>query len=511
MPAGAPITLDGRIDEAEWSDAFSVVQPLAEGKSLRFRLKRTGPWLALSAAATRPYSGETLRLFVADEFGTWITEVMFGLGMPQIPPATWRRAPPGMLTNVEPESPRGALVRLDVAGEASWGAECLFALKELGIGRGDRRAFRALAAVGNDREGALLALPEGVKASPDVSTYARFSSPDSWGATERWDPPDADASRAFDDAAVLFNLFREYQRFSQREEPDRLVISTAVHPRSLARIQELRGLLEDGRRRNPTLPAWTYFLGRLLNQANLFAEARTVIESVPAPLRSLDAFVTLEAEHHLYLQEWDQATEALARNPKAKGAEDTLVLVKQAASAWQEELRAREVDAAKVEKNPRIRIQTEKGAIDCELFEDEAPRAVRNFMDLVLKQKFYDRLRFHAVFGGTTVRAGDPRTRPGSTDTSGGPPWRLRRDPCPRHMFRGTLAMVPAEGGVLHGSEFSIAISPHLREEQSLGIFGRVIAGMEVVDSLEQDDKLLSIEVLERRNHAYDPQSARIR
>jgi peptidyl-prolyl cis-trans isomerase B (cyclophilin B) len=464
------------------------------------------------------YRGEVLWLYTADENGAWFTSLAFGIGRPSLPPLVWRRGAPGALSDAErgppPESPRAARVRLDVTSKERWSAEYLVRLSALGIGRGDAR--RRLARITVDRPGQeekpVLALPEDTRKPFDVTGYARLVTPDAWGAGERWAPVSADVSREFDDHEFLHGLFIEHDRLSPRDQPDKLILQNAVRPRSMARIRSLQEKLEQGRQRNATLPAWPYFLGRLLNEGNLYAEARRVVESIPEPLQGLDLFAGLAADHYNATMEFEKALAICRAYPEMTGARDIAKAGMAGLRAWAAEKEALKKDAAKEERNPRIKLVTEKGDIVCELFEDDAPHAVRNFMDLILKQKYFDNLRFHRVSGATVAETGDPRSRPGAEDGDpDGPGWRIRADRSPRPFLRGYLSTVPVKEGGMHGSRFSIALSAAVMQSRSAAVFGRVVEGQDVLDSLEQDDGLERIEVLFKRNHSYDCADSRVR
>jgi cyclophilin family peptidyl-prolyl cis-trans isomerase len=506
---GREIVLDGKVEEAEWRDAFSV-----GGGRVRFHLKRTGPWLALALAGEGAYRGEILRFYAADANGAWFTTLVFGVGQPTLPPALWRRASADGLREArggQPACPRACRVRVDVTGKERWSAEYLLRLSALGIGRGDLRSWRARVTLVRPRPDMepVFVLPEGAVQPLDLAGYARLVSPDAWGAEERWAPVSADVSREFDDNEFLHRLFLEHDRITSRDSPAQLVIQSAVRPRSRARIDRLREQLEQGRRRNPTLPAWTYFLGRLLNEANLYTEARRVVEGIPEPLRGLDPFANLAADHYNDTMEFVKALEVCRVNPRMRGARTATKVALAGRRAWSAEQEARKKDAAKEELNPRVRIVTEKGSIVCELFEDDAPHAVRNLMDLIVKQKYFDELRFHAVLGGAFAHVGDPRTRSGADGDADGPDWLLRGDKSHRPLLRGCLAAVPVEGGALHGSQFMLSLVPLLDMGRVATVFGRVVEGQDVLESLEQDDRLERIEVIHKRNHSYDPQGAR--
>lgn len=513
--AGVPITLDARVDDAEWADAFSITREEPDGRRIRFRLKRTGPWLALAVEGEKAYRGEVVRLYVTDATAAWVTNVILGLGQPALPPALWRRGRAADFDHPDlgpGESPRACLVRVDVGSRERWSAEVLLRLGALGIGRGDLRDLRGLVAIhAHDPERReVLKLPGGAGDPHDPSQYARLVSPDRWGAGETWPPVTPEETCEFDDGALLYRLCLEHDRVSQREMPDQLVIANAVQPRTASRIAALRKELEDGRGRNPTLPAWTYFLGRLLHEANLYEEARELIDSIPAPLRVIDPFVSLAAEHFLDTEQFDVAIEICQRCPYMRGHSEVMKLATQGKRIQEEERAAIARDEAKEEKNPRVALVTSKGRIVLELFEDDAPGAVRNFMDLVLRRKFYDGLRFHEVGGARLAMIGDPRTRLGSTDTKGGPGFRLKKDRSERGLLRGYVAALPLEDGTFHGSQFIITLAPMIGEMAHTFVLGRVVEGMDVLLTIEQDDIVQEVVVLSRRNHGYEASGARV-
>ena len=423
---GAPIQLDSRVEEKEWADAFTVTSDRPAGGKVSLHLKRTGPWLALALDAEGPYRGEMMRLYVTDDTGAFVTSIVFGLGQCAVPPALWRRRTPRGLSDPElgpGECPRACLVRLDVTDPERWSAEVLLRLSGLGIGRGDLRGFRGciLLTAYDPQRRQILTVPEGLEDPEDPANYARLDSPDGWGKAEAWPPVAPAQSREFDDNELLYRLFLEHDRVSLREAPDELVIANAVSPRSATRIAALRAELEAGRKRNPTLPGWTYFIGRLLNEANLYDEARAVVESIPATLRGQEPFAALAVDHYVDTAEFEVAAKLCGEFPYINGQREKLAVALRGKQVQEAEREAIAKDAAKEDKNPRVRIRTPKGAMVVELFEDDAPNAVRNFMDLVIRRDYYDGLRFHAVQGAHVAWTGDPRTRLGATTDQDGP------------------------------------------------------------------------------------------
>jgi cyclophilin family peptidyl-prolyl cis-trans isomerase len=186
--------------------------------------------------------------------------------------------------------------------------------------------------------------------------------------------------------------------------------------------------------------------------------------------------------------------------------------------AWakEQEIRAKEAaaeDAAAKGKNllPRVKIETTKGPIVIELFENEAPQTVGNFISLVEAKK-YDGLTFHRVLAGFMAQGGDP-----SGDGTGGPGYEIYCEcykPEYRRHFRGTLSMAHA-GRDTGGSQFFLTFRPTTHLNGKHTAFGRVVEGMDVLAKLQRidpqnptgvaPDKIVKAEVLRKRDHAYEP------
>lgn len=169
---------------------------------------------------------------------------------------------------------------------------------------------------------------------------------------------------------------------------------------------------------------------------------------------------------------------------------------------------------AEADDLPRVKFATSAGDIVIELFENEAPNTVANFVSLVGKG-FYDGTPFHRVIGGFMAQGGDPT----GTGT-GGPGYAIACEcekPGARLHFRGTLSMAHA-GKDSGGSQFFLTFRPTDHLDGRHTVFGRVIAGDEVLSKLArtQDaegqsvpgikpDTILKGEVVRKRDHAYTP------
>jgi cyclophilin family peptidyl-prolyl cis-trans isomerase len=209
-----------------------------------------------------------------------------------------------------------------------------------------------------------------------------------------------------------------------------------------------------------------------------------------------------EAEKYFKL-----AKEAGVLSDYGKELEPTVAEYKE---LWAKEKAIREAEA-KADDLPRVKLSTTKGDIVLELFENEAPETVGNFISLV-EQGFYNGLTFHRVLKNFMAQGGDPKG-----DGSGGPGYHIYCEcyrPDYRRHFQGSLSMAHA-GRDTGGSQFFLTFrpTPHLNGKHTC--FGRVIEGMEVLSKLQRrdptaasppaPDSILKAEVLRKRDHAYQP------
>ena len=135
-------------------------------------------------------------------------------------------------------------------------------------------------------------------------------------------------------------------------------------------------------------------------------------------------------------------------------------------------------------------IQTNRGNIRLQLHDDKVPKTVANFEELVNKG-FYNELTFHRVIPDFMIQTGCPQ----GTGT-GGPGYQFDDEFHSelRHDGPGVLSMANA-GPNTNGSQFFIThvATPHLDNKHS--VFGRVVTGQDVVDSIEQGDLMESVTI----------------
>lgn len=135
---------------------------------------------------------------------------------------------------------------------------------------------------------------------------------------------------------------------------------------------------------------------------------------------------------------------------------------------------------------------TTRGKIVCELFAQEAPNTVNNFVFLA-RDKFYDGTVFHRVIADFMIQGGDP-----TATGRGGPGYRFADEfkGNPHKHQVGSLSMANA-GPNTNGSQFFIThvVTDWLDGKHT--VFGQVIEGQDVVNAVKQGDKLNSVTITE--------------
>ena len=180
---------------------------------------------------------------------------------------------------------------------------------------------------------------------------------------------------------------------------------------------------------------------------------------------------------------------------------------------WAEELAIREKEA-QADDLPRVLIRTNKGDITIELFEDNAPNTVANFMSLV-KKGFYKDIPFHRVLPGFMAQGGGECGY--CIDCE-----RLKKDLVQRKHFRGSISMARTSMPDTGGSQFFQMFQPKAYLNGGYTVFGRIIDGIDVladIQRIDPDDEVITVEpdriieakVLRDRGHVYEPVKNRIR
>jgi len=179
------------------------------------------------------------------------------------------------------------------------------------------------------------------------------------------------------------------------------------------------------------------------------------------------------------------------------------------------------VNSNKSKKIVKTTIETDKGKIELELYKEAAPNTVDNFIKLA-KEGFYDATKFHRVVPGFVIQAGDPLSKDDNpaNDGSGGPGYVFDDEINPKALglddvqikalesqgykfnyllksishLEGTISMANS-GPNTNGSQFFITLADVPDLDGRYTAFGRVVAGMDIVQKIEQDDIINKITI----------------
>lgn len=141
-------------------------------------------------------------------------------------------------------------------------------------------------------------------------------------------------------------------------------------------------------------------------------------------------------------------------------------------------------------------ITTEKGKFSIDLFSEDAPLTVDNFIKLA-KSGYFNGVEIHRVVANFVVQDGDPRG-----DGNGGPGWSIRCEVNTLPYERGSVGMA-LSGKDTGGSQWFVTHAPQPHLDGSYTVFGKVNeTDMKIVDKLTRGDKILKMEIAERKSTA---------
>lgn len=137
-------------------------------------------------------------------------------------------------------------------------------------------------------------------------------------------------------------------------------------------------------------------------------------------------------------------------------------------------------------------IETDKGAIKFEIYEDRAPVTAKNFIDLA-NAGFYNGLTFHRVEPGFVIQGGDPKG-----DGTGGSgksiPLEINRN---LTHVTGAVGMARTSDPNSATSQFYITLAPAHSLDGSYAVFGQVVEGQDVVEKISIGDRVKSVRIVE--------------
>ena len=256
----------------------------------------------------------------------------------------------------------------------------------------------------------------------------------------------------------------------------------------------------------PDDPQVTVGWAKFFKSANYYGRSVEILEGAGLDPAEDPQAAALLAECYFAEQRYQDAVDTLEAIPEEAAGSTYRDYV----GFWDEEQQLRSVEAA-ADDLPRAELLTSQGPIVVELFENEAPNTVANFISLA-ESGFYDGTTFHRVIENFMAQGGDPNTRPEGEGTpgTGSPGYRIpdedEREGARRH-FTGSLAMANSGAPNTGGSQFYLTHTAlaHLNGKHT--VFGRVLDGLDVARSLVVGDVLETVTVLRKRDHEYVPQT----
>jgi cyclophilin family peptidyl-prolyl cis-trans isomerase len=138
-----------------------------------------------------------------------------------------------------------------------------------------------------------------------------------------------------------------------------------------------------------------------------------------------------------------------------------------------------------------VTIATARGGIALCLQPSIAPKTVNNFVVLA-RNHFFDGLTFHRIVPGFVIQGGDPLGT-----GSGGPGYQFADEPVQGEYSTGCVAMANA-GPNSNGSQFFVCTADDTRLPKQYNLFGQVAGGMDVVQKIQQGDRMTSVSVQEQ-------------
>ncbi len=144
------------------------------------------------------------------------------------------------------------------------------------------------------------------------------------------------------------------------------------------------------------------------------------------------------------------------------------------------------------QKTYRVTIETNRGDMELELYPEYAPKTVNNFVFLA-QEGFYDGVVFHRVISDFMIQGGDP------TGTGRGGPGYNFEDEFANNPLRhetGVISMANS-GPNTNGSQFFITHSPQAHLDGKHTVFGKLVEGHEILNAIQQGDRMEKVVVSE--------------
>jgi cyclophilin family peptidyl-prolyl cis-trans isomerase len=279
-------------------------------------------------------------------------------------------------------------------------------------------------------------------------------------------------------ALVAVIIYWEYSHQSRRAEDDRswerMTALASPDPTTKILVGSAKELAElEAQVKGSQAAPWALYVAAHSALAKrAFDEAKSAIQAIR----------TQYPEHPLVVEKFRFEGQASAVAPVDLLQQRTLEM-----EAWVAAHPGLYQNPALPEGAPRVRLNTDRGAIVLGLDPTRAPKHVENFLKLA-REGYYTGTKFHAIVKQSMIQGGDPNSAQGPVETwgKGGPDYKVEFEENDLKHFAGSLCAVTEPGSrSSSGSMFGIVTNDtHLLDGQSV-VFGRVVEGLDVVTQIE--------------------------
>jgi peptidyl-prolyl cis-trans isomerase B (cyclophilin B) len=499
VKAGRAPTIDGAIDADEWQDGAPFDVRRGEDVLGQGRIKRSGRQLFLEFRSDMYPWALGLRIGFADPVARRRNLVLVSPLHPPRPPVIAFRRVEGR--DPEPLSCAICDVRFSFPGKGGFTMELRLPMELVEFSRSGASYYFSIEMLDLEASRPLGAFPHATAGVGGVPTMARLDPTDTWGAEAEVEPQKEQPG---------LKLLEEFGTAANT-----LVASSgwADGRRKDAPLAEIQGRVERMIAAYPDYVSLRAVGVQVHVARNDLAAGLAVLDQLGADFPAAGVtprHLSVRAQFLQNLGRYDEALALLDASPELLEGNPLVARERLVIGSLRETMRLEKAireGEAKRDDLPRVSVKTSKGEILLELFEDDAPNGVANFISLA-ERGFYDGTRFFWCEGGRGVLGGDPNTRdedPGN-DGFGDPGYFIEAEPGRRRNLAYTIAYTDTRRTRrTEGCAFVIHMVAVPNLDGRNTVFGRVIEGQATVRKLEYLDVIEATKVVRKRDHAYAP------
>jgi len=502
VPEGPAPVVDGQITDEEWKGAAEFTLRRGEHVFATGLLRRDGRQLYMGLRTELSPWALGLRFTFADPISrSRIITLVTPLHAPRSPLAAFRQ-----LAEREPDplSCVSCDVRFGLSAKTGFTSELRLPLDFLEFASTDTAYEFSAEMWGLETERAIAVFPQASEGGTAIAGHCHLKPQATWSGPAKDPPPPNEGIALLEEAAAVDD---------ERGPPIGAAAGWFDGQRKDAPLAAMQERIERAIAAYPDYVSLRTLLAQVKMARNDLAGALAVIDELDTASPEMGAsprHILVRAELLRDLGRYGEAIEQLKshagvlhNNPNMEGDIRFLAAMR---DSWRVEQEIRKGEAER-DDLPRVRLKTTKGDIVIELFEDDAPNGVANFISLV-ESGFYEGTRFHWVEGGRRMLGGDANSKDNDphNDGFGDPGYMIEAEIGRRLHFPFTVSYADKRRSrATEGSIFAIHIAPFPLGDGRNTVFGRVIEGEDVVRRLEYYDAIEKGEVVRRRDHAYEP------